>query len=121
MSHLLNIDHSVDELKSSCIQDIDRIKMDARDVERQLADLEQISGMSKLFHAGQIKKRKQHLLGNLAQYREQLANLNLELKMYKTYGKNIPKDEPNRELLEQLLDKRISKVEIILMVEMGMM
>ncbi len=121
MASELGIDHSVESLKISCNEDISRIQSDVYDYERKLSEVQQVTGMSKLIHGGQIKRRREFLEGEIANRKKKLAELQLEMEIYDRYGKDIPKDAPNYERMKKMLDNRINKLEIVLMIDLGMM
>lgn len=121
MASELNIDHSVQELKNSCNEEFNQVNFDLREIERKLLSLESVSKMNKLIHHGQIKKRREYLESEIEKLKKKAAELHQEMEMYNKYGKDIPKDAPNYEALIKMLDNRIYKLEICIMIELGMM
>ena len=121
MSSTLGIDHSVSSLKESCQQDISKVQAEVYDYERKLEEVNKIAGVSKLIHISQIRKRREYLESEIAKLKKKVAELRQEMEMYNRYGKDIPKDAPNYEQLANMLDNRIYKLEIVLMIDLGMM
>ena len=115
------IEHSARELISSCDQDIITFEREIEQYEKKLKQLDDKTVMQKVFHFGEIKRRRELFNYELTELRKNIARCKREIGIYETYGTDLPKDHPKYEEMKSLMEARVLKIDTILMVEMGMM
>lgn len=121
MAQDLKFDHEINEFTESCLEDIRRVNDEIKHLEGKISEFDNIGKFNKLFHSGQIKAELEKLQTTLENTKIKLSQFQQELEMYQTYGKDIPKDMPNYDELSKMMQNRINKLDIIVMIDMGMM
>ena len=120
MSRMIDIEYEPSRLISSCNEDLSRIRSDINSAERNLEKLEKRSGMDKLFHMGEIKRKKEILKREIEDLKRKLAIVEKEREFYSRWGTKIPEGEAGKEM-RKLLEARQEKLDILTMIECGLM
>ena len=121
MGELSGISHSLQEYIRICNDDISRISRDVSDYKRRLADLMAESRLYKIFKVASYKQRKSVIEETLSRLESQLSDLQLELNAYRKFGLDISQDIPAYNKIKDMIEARDGKLDIIMLVEMGMM
>ncbi len=120
MSRMIDIEYSASQLISNCNEELSHIRSDINSKERNLAALEKRSGMDKLFHMGEIKRKKELLTRELDDLKRKLAIVEKEREYYVRWGTKIPEGEAGKEM-RKLYETRVEKLDILTMIECGLM
>lgn len=121
MGSMSGVDHDISAYRSSCSQEINRIESELHDKKRKLANLMAESRLYKIFKSSQYKERKNSIECAIREIEKRLEELNFEMRIYKSYGLNIPQNLPDYEKIMEIIRARDTKLDIILLVEMGLM
>jgi hypothetical protein len=121
MGSLSGITHNLQEYIRSCNEDISRVSREVSDYKRRLADLTAESRLYKIFKVASYKQRKSVIEETLARLEAQLSDLQLEMNTYKRFGLDVPQNIPSYEKIKNLIEARDSKLDVVFLVEMGLM
>lgn len=121
MGAMSGVEHSLQSFRSSCDEELHRVEREIWDNQRWLSELMEESTMYKIFKGSKYRQRKAHLEKTIEGLEARKKELQLELRIYSEYGLNIPENHPERERFQRIIEARDNKLDIILLVEMGMM
>ena len=120
MSRMIDIEYEPSRLIASCNEDLSRIRADINSAERSLERLESRSGMDKLFHMGEIKRKKEILKREIDDLKRKQTIVEKEREFYLRWGTKIPEGEAGKEM-RKILEARQEKLDILTMIECGLM
>lgn len=121
MGELSGIKHELQAFRNSCAQEIIGIESEIRDYKRRYAQLNAESKLYKVFRASKYKERKTIIEKKLKELEERLKELKFEMEIYDTYGRKIPQNIPEYQKIIELIESRDRKLDVIMLVEMGLM
>lgn len=120
MSRLIDIEYEASQLISNCNEELSHIKSEINSKERSLKEVEKRSGMDKLFHMGDIRRKKEMLKKEIDDLKRRQAIVEKERAYYSKWGTKIPEGEAGKEM-RKLLEIRQEKLDILTMIECGLM
>jgi len=111
------------EYINGCNQDLCNLRGQIHDVEKAIEAVENITGLEKILHRSKIKARLKHLYESKARLEHEYECVQLELENYNRHGIDYYLHGPgkNDEFQTKRLDARTTKMEVIEMVELGLM
>ena len=121
MGEMSGVQHDLQTYKNSCIEDMRNVERDIADNKRRLESVMSESGLYKVFRASKYKQSKSYYEKIISQLEARFRDLQLEMSAYLKFGLDIPENIPEYEKLKELIEARDSKLDIILLVEMGLM
>ena len=106
-------------LISACSEELSEIREEMKRVQAKIEKLEKESRIAKIFHSGEIKRKKEKLQSsyNILEQKEEIVIK--ERNYYQRYGTNIPEGEEGL-IMRKLLQSRQEKLDIIAMIDCGL-
>ncbi len=120
MSRMIDIDYEPSQFISSCDEELFRIRGDIHTKQKQLAELDKVTGLNKLFHAGEIKRKRERLQAELSDFERREKIVTKEREYYARFGIKIPEGEAGAEM-RKLFEARQEKLDILTMIDCGLM
>ena len=120
MSRVIDIDYEASQLISNCNEELSHIRSEINSNEMSIRTLEKRLGMDKLFHMGDIKRKKEKLKREIDDLKRRQAIVEKERAYYLKWGTKIPEGESGNEM-RKLLEARQEKLDILTMIECGLM
>ena len=120
MSRRIDIEYSSENLIQNCQEELARIRGDINTAKRKLEDLDKTGGFGKLFHIGEIKRKRERLQIEIKDLERKERIVQKEQEYYKKFGTKIPEGEAGKEM-RKLLEARQEKLDILTMIECGLM
>ena len=120
MTRLLDVEYDSRQLIYSCNEEISQIMADMNDIKRRLEELNKTGAFDKLFHFVDIKRKKDKLKKEYDRLKQREKIVYKEREFYQKFGTKIPEGEEWNEM-RKLLEARQSKLDIISMIDFGLM
>ena len=120
MSRMIDIEYSAQNLIQNCQEELARIRGDINSAKRKLEALDSKGGFGKLFHLGEIKRRKESLQIEIKELERKERIVKKEQEYYQRFGTKIPEGEAGKEM-RKLLEARQEKLDILTMIDCGLM
>ena len=119
----MEIEFSLKEYVASCNEDICSVKGRIIDAERELEYLQNITGWERMAHRSKINARIKTVQATKSSLEQQLASLQLELQKYNLFGIDyyLHGNGKNDETQLKQMEARRTKMEIVQMIDLGMM
>ena len=121
MGQLSGVTHSLQSYRMSCSEELHRVEREIWDNQRSYEKLLAESAMYKIFKGSRYRQRKAQLENTIANLEARKKDLQLELRIYSHYGLEIPTNIPEYERYQAIIEARDNKLDIVMLVEMGMM
>lgn len=116
----IDFNYSVKDYILSCNEEIIQIENTIFELRKRFKNLENLSALNKFVHRSDIKKQQQILQADYDAQIERLDIVKAELEYYEKFGLTAPSGESGG-LIEDAIQKRKTKLDIINMIELGMM
>ena len=116
----MKYNYQLDSFKMSCNEELVNVEAEMYKVEQGLKRLKDTPAVERLLHHSKIKQRRAWLEKSYAEYAQRRESLLLEQEVYKRYGLNIPSG-PEFDRVRKLVEARHGKLEIVEMIDCGLM
>lgn len=120
MSRMIDTEYSAQNFIQNCNEELTRIRSDINTATRKLEALDRTSAFNKILHISEIKRKRERLQTeiNKLEIREKIVKK--EREYYKRFGTQIPEGDEGNEM-RKLLEERQEKLDIVTMIECGLM
>lgn len=116
----IEFNYSVKDYILSCNEEIMQIENTIHELRKRFKNLENLSALNKFVHRSDIKKKQQILQADYDAQIERLNVVKAELEYYEKFGLTSPSGECGG-FIDEAIKKRKSKLDIINMIDLGMM
>lgn len=121
MERMIDIDHDVRSYLMSCSEDVRHFEDEMYRIEKQLNAMKEITGFKRFVNGRSLKAREEQLKSSYEMWKTKRDNVLYEIEIYKTYGTNPPTTLQNYQKIKDMMIDRVAKMDIVAMIDMGMM
>lgn len=116
----VNFRYEIEDYIRSCREEIRNVKDEIKEVNEKIKEIDAEPFSSKVFFYGKLKRKREFLLYKRESAQKRYNDLNDELNFYRKHGLDVSNVE-NKERYKYFIEIRTNKLNIVNMIEVGMM